>query len=99
MTITAISKRMQVNRNILEATAMAVICSKQFRCFFENFLRQTSFAIGYFYNMTKITLKKRISSRIANGHPWVFTNEIDKFEGEIEGGAVVELYTHDKKFV
>lgn len=34
-----------------------------------------------------------------NGHPWIFNNEVEKVEGEVQGGDVVEVYTHDKKFV
>ena len=49
--------------------------------------------------MTKVYLKKRISNRIANGHPWIFNNEVEKTEGEIIAGETVEVLTHDKKFV
>jgi len=34
-----------------------------------------------------------------NGHPWIFANEVDKIDGEIEKGAIAEIYTHDKKFI
>jgi 23S rRNA (cytosine1962-C5)-methyltransferase len=37
--------------------------------------------------------------RIANGHPWIFNNEVDKTEGEIRGGEIAEVFTYDKKFV
>lgn len=33
------------------------------------------------------------------GHPWIFANEVDKVEGEVAGGEVVTVFTHDKKFV
>jgi hypothetical protein len=38
--------------------------------------------------MTKLFLKKKIAARIANGHPWVFGNEVDKIDGPIEPAAV-----------
>ena len=49
--------------------------------------------------MTKVYLKKKISRRVENGHPWIFGNEVDKVEGDTAGGSTVEAYTHDKKFV
>ncbi len=49
--------------------------------------------------MTKVYLKKKISRRVENGHPWIFGNEVDKVEGDTAGGSTVEVYTHDKKFV
>lgn len=49
--------------------------------------------------MQKVYLKKKISGRIAGGHPWIFGNEVEKIEGNIDGGEIVDLFTHDKKFV
>ncbi len=49
--------------------------------------------------MGQIYLKRKISNRIGNGHPWIFNNEIEKIDGEIKGGEIVEVFTHDKKFV
>jgi len=49
--------------------------------------------------MTKVFLQRKISPRIANGHPWIFGNEIEKMEGESQPGEIVEVFTHDKKFV
>jgi len=49
--------------------------------------------------MIKVYLKRRISPRIANGHPWIFNNEVEKVDGEPAGGETVEVYGHDKKFV
>lgn len=56
--------------------------------------------MSYFCAMIKAILKKKISPRVVvNGHPWVFANEVNLVEGEVEPGDIVELYTHDKKFV
>ena len=52
-----------------------------------------------FAPMTKVYLKKKISRRVENGHPWIFGNEIDKMEGDTAGGNIVEVFTHDKKFI
>lgn len=49
--------------------------------------------------MTRVFLKRKISPRIANGHPWIFNNEVEKTERGAEGGEIVEVFTHDKKFV
>jgi len=49
--------------------------------------------------MKKVVLKRKISYRIADGHPWIFSNEIDLMDDEIAGGDIAEVYTHDQKFV
>ncbi len=49
--------------------------------------------------MTKVILKKKISHRVLNGHPWVFANEVNLVEGQAEGGDIVDVFTHDKKFL
>ena len=48
--------------------------------------------------MTKVYLKKRIAPRIANGHPWIFANEVEKTEGDITPGGIVDVFYADKKF-
>lgn len=49
--------------------------------------------------MIKIYLRRKISSRIANGHPWIFNNEVEKVEGDVRGGEIVEVYANDQKFI
>ena len=49
--------------------------------------------------MSKVYLKRKIAPRVVLGHPWIFANEVDKVEGEAEPGGIVEVFTHDKKFV
>jgi len=49
--------------------------------------------------MNKVYLKKRISRRIVDGHPWIFNNEVEKIEGGVNGGETVDVFTHDNKFV
>lgn len=48
--------------------------------------------------MTKLILKRKIAPRIANGHPWIYGNEVDLVDGEIEAGEIVDVYYYDKKF-
>ena len=49
--------------------------------------------------MIRINLRRKISQRIANGHPWIFNNEVEKIDGQVNGGEIAEVFTHDKKFV
>lgn len=47
--------------------------------------------------MTKVYLRKKIAPRIANGHPWIYANEIDRIAGEPEPGDIVEVRFADGK--
>lgn len=49
--------------------------------------------------MIKVHLKRKISLRIATGHPWIFNNEVDKMDGDAKGGETVEVFSHDNKFI
>ena len=49
--------------------------------------------------MNKVVLRKRIGNRVLNGHPWIFSNEIDLMEDTMQGGEVAEVFTHEGKFV
>ena len=48
--------------------------------------------------MYKVQLKRKIAQRIANGHPWIFANEVEKIEGDPAAGSIVDVYYHDGKF-
>ena len=48
--------------------------------------------------MTKIILKRKIAQRIANGHPWVFGNEVEKMIGTPEPGEIVDVFYYDDKY-
>lgn len=48
--------------------------------------------------MTKVYLKRKIAPRIANGHPWIYGNEIELIDGEVVPGDIVDVYYGDKKF-
>lgn len=55
---------------------------------------------GYFCTlMIKIYLKRKIAPRVVNGHPWIFANEVENTEGEMQGGDIAEVFTWDKKFI
>lgn len=49
--------------------------------------------------MKKLVLKKRIANRVQNGHPWVFSNEIDLMDDGIAPGDLAEVHAHDGAFV
>ena len=48
--------------------------------------------------MKKVHLKRKIANRIANGHPWIFANEVEKVEGNPEPGSIVDVFFADGKF-
>ncbi len=51
----------------------------------------------YLYQMTKVYLRKKIAPRIANGHPWIYGNEVDHITGEVTPGDLVEVYYGEEK--
>lgn len=48
--------------------------------------------------MATVYLKRKIAPRIANGHPWIFANEVERVEGNPEPGSIVPVLYHDGKF-
>jgi 23S rRNA (cytosine1962-C5)-methyltransferase len=48
--------------------------------------------------MTKVFLNRKIAPRIANGHPWIFANEVNRIEGDVNAGDTVDVYYADDKF-
>lgn len=49
--------------------------------------------------MISIFLKNKIGQRIENGHPWIYANEVNIIDGTCEGGEIVEVFSHQKKFI
>lgn len=47
----------------------------------------------------KITLKPKEELRIQQGHPWVFSNEIDRIEGPIKSGEIAYVYSSKQSFL
>ena len=52
-----------------------------------------------FVSMNKIILKRKVGSRVLNGHPWIFANEIGEIKGAMGPGDIVEVYTSEGKFL
>ena len=48
--------------------------------------------------MTKVYLRKKIAPRIANGHPWIYGNEMERIDGPVDGGDIVSVFYGDGKF-
>ena len=49
--------------------------------------------------MKRVYLKMRISNRVANGHPWIFANEVQGIDEDVNAGDIVEVYFDNGKFV
>ena len=49
--------------------------------------------------MIKVFLKRKILNRVANGHPWIYANEVERADGNVEPGDIVEVFTSEKKFL
>lgn len=49
--------------------------------------------------MLKVVLKRKISPRVVNGHPWIFGNEVNLIDDGAKAGDIVDVFTHDDKFV
>lgn len=49
--------------------------------------------------MLKIYLNKNEEKRILRGHPWVFNNEVNRFDGEIKAGSICDVYSYDSRFI
>ncbi len=49
--------------------------------------------------MTKVYLNRKISRRVEDGHPWIYGNEVNAVEGDPSGGDIVDVFTHDRKFI
>ncbi len=45
--------------------------------------------------MTKVYLNRKITQRIALGHPWIYNNEVDRIAGPVQQGDIVEVYYFD----
>lgn len=46
-----------------------------------------------------IILSKARNKRTEKGHPWIFASEIDKIEGEPAHGALVDVVTHQGRYL
>ena len=52
--------------------------------------------------MKSLFLNKNIGNRVENGHPWIFENEINRgkaLDAAAKPGEIVNVFSHDKKFI
>lgn len=49
--------------------------------------------------MAKVYLGYKKGLRVEEGHPWIYSNEIEKIDGEFEAGDIVEVYNFKGKFI
>ncbi len=49
--------------------------------------------------MNRVILKSRISNRIFTGHPWIYNNEIDRYDETLKGGDIADVFSAEKKFI
>jgi 23S rRNA (cytosine1962-C5)-methyltransferase len=47
----------------------------------------------------QIYLKPKEEIRIIQGHPWVYSNEIEKIEGPIKSGDIAYVYSYKNQFI
>jgi len=47
----------------------------------------------------RIYLKKSIASRISNGHPWIYENEVEKTEHDPQPGDIIDIFTYSRQFI
>lgn len=49
--------------------------------------------------MLKVYLNKNEEIRLLQGQPWVFSNEVNHFDGEIQAGVICDVYSFDERFI
>ncbi|MCJ7662629.1 MAG: class I SAM-dependent rRNA methyltransferase [Desulfobacterales bacterium] len=49
--------------------------------------------------MAKVFLKQGREEAPSRGHPWVFSGAIERVEGEVDAGGLVDLFTHAGQFL
>jgi 23S rRNA (cytosine1962-C5)-methyltransferase len=50
-------------------------------------------------SFSRIILKQGKERSLLNFHPWLFSGAVAQTEGEIREGDIVEIYSHDKKYL
>lgn len=54
---------------------------------------------NYFHLMPRIFLRKKITTPIAEGFPWIFDGDIGEIEGVLSSEEIVPVFTHNGSFV
>lgn len=48
--------------------------------------------------MAKVYLRKTRETKVRAGHPWIYSSEIDRVEGDFEDGGIVDVYSSKGAF-
>ena len=48
---------------------------------------------------TKLVLKKGEDRRVRGGHPWIFSNEVESWQGDVTDGGLVDVTDHRGAFL
>src|SRR5437764_13777250 len=48
---------------------------------------------------SKIILKQGKERSLLNFHPWLFSGAVAQIEGEAKEGDIIEVFSHDKKYL
>ena len=46
-----------------------------------------------------IKLQRGKGYRVEAGHPWIYNNEVELVEGDVEDGDIVEVYNFKNNFI
>jgi 23S rRNA (cytosine1962-C5)-methyltransferase len=49
--------------------------------------------------LSKFYLHKGKGRRVEGGHPWIYTDEINEYDGEYTNGDIVEVYNYRQEFI
>jgi 23S rRNA (cytosine1962-C5)-methyltransferase len=49
--------------------------------------------------MAEVFLKQGREEAPSRGHPWVFSGAIERVEGEVDAGGIVDLFSHEREFL
>jgi 23S rRNA (cytosine1962-C5)-methyltransferase len=49
--------------------------------------------------MAKVFLGYKKGRRVEDGHPWIYSNEIEKIDGDFQPGDIVEVYNFKERFI
>ena len=71
--------------------------SSNYETSYERAANRKSLQACYLCRMN-VYLKKKIAQRVANGHPWIYNNEIEKITGEVTPGGIAEVFYGDGTF-
>ena len=47
----------------------------------------------------KLVLKKGEDRRVRGGHPWIFSNEVESWQGDVQDGGMVDVTDHRGAFL